>query len=283
MKRRSINALAGILIFLGILIPVMSFGQCQKNIMKKYLTRLPSGNLANNGILQKYRMTSVYTNLDLYGNFTGKTRVTGDYTRGYEGNYSQWNNVYVSETKIDSDTFPKGKKQEFMENFRYNPSSDMMNESAFKSFPSAIDNIFARNLIWDMLSLEIFACRYNDSLKIAVPFTIPDIKGEFNMADIGKYSHASIELCWTGISVMNSELCAVIEYRALNNKVEVAVGNIKTKGTEQYWGNTWISLKTKQLEFGEIYSSTFQEIEVNGMKDKLLAKTIRELKVERIK
>lgn len=85
------------------------------------------------------------------------------------------------------------------------------------------------------------------------------------------------------MSFGNSELCAVIEYRALNNKVEVAVGNIKTKGTEQYWGNTWISLKTKQLEFGEIYSSTFQEIEVNGMKDKLLAKTIRELKVERIK
>jgi hypothetical protein len=42
-------------------------------------------------------------------------------------------------------------------------------------------------------------------------------------------------------------------------------------------------LKTKQIEFGEIYSSTFQEIEVNDMKDKFLAKTIRELKVERIK
>jgi hypothetical protein len=283
MKKRFIKALAGILIFLGIMIPVMSFGQSQKHIMKKYLTRLPSGNPVNNGILQKYRMTAVYTNLDIYGNFTGKTRVTGDYTRGYEGGYSQWNNVYVSEVKKDSDPFPQGKKQEFMENFKYIPSSGMINESAFKSFPAEIDNIFARNLIWDMLSLEIFAWRYNDSLKITIPFTIPDIKGEFNMADIGKYSHASIELCWTGVSGINDELCAVIEYRALNNKVEVAVGNVKTKGTEQYWGNTWISLKTKQIEFGEIYSSTFQEIEVNGMKDKFLAKTIRELKVERIK
>jgi hypothetical protein len=247
------------------------------------MTKLPSGKPENNGILQKYRMIAVYTNMDKYGNFTDKTRVIGDYTRGYEGGYSQWNNVWVANAKKESDPFPQGKKQEFMENFRYIPSSGMMNESDFKSFPTAIDNIFARNMIWDMLGLELFAWSYNDSLKITVPYTIPDIKGEFNMAEIGKYSHTSIQLCWTGISVMNGELCAVIEYRALNNKVEVAVGNIKTKGTEQYWGNTWMSLKTKQIEFGEIYSSTFQEIEVSGLKDKLLVKTIRELTLERIR
>ena len=34
--------------------------------------------------LQKYRMTAVYTNRDLYGNFTGKTKITGDYTMGLE-------------------------------------------------------------------------------------------------------------------------------------------------------------------------------------------------------
>jgi hypothetical protein len=133
------------------------------------------------------------------------------------------------------------------------------------------------------MSVEIFAWRYNDSLKLNGTYVIPDITGEFNMADIGKYNHAAIQLCWTGISMINKELCAVIEYRALNNKLEIATGNIKTKGTEQYWGNTWISLKSKQIEFAQMYSATFQEVEVKGMKDKFLIKTIRELEVDKIR
>jgi len=57
---------------------------------------------------------------------------------------------------------------------------------------------------------------------------------------------------------------------------------INTKGTEQYWGTTWISLKSKQIEYAEMYGGTIQEIEVRGMEKKFLIKTIRELRVEKI-
>lgn len=283
MKKKLMLAVAGIIMFSGIISPYYCLGQNQKALVCKYLTTLPSGKPEDDGMLQKYRMTAVYTNMDIYGNFTGKTKVTGDYTRGFKGGYSLWNNVFVSDSKSKAEPFSEGKKQDFMENFKYIPSDSMMKEEAFKSFPTAIDNIFARNLIWDMMGVEIFAWHYNDSLKLNKVFVIPNVKGEFAMAEIGKYNHESIQLCWTGISFMNNELCAVIEYRALNNKVEITTGNIKTKGTEQYWGNTWISLKSKQIEFAQIFSSTFQEIEVQGMSNKFIAKTIRELKVERIK
>jgi hypothetical protein len=281
MKRNLATLIMTALLLTGLIIPCRIIAQGRKAPVNKYFDKLPSGR-PKDGTLQKYRMTAVYTNMDIYGKFTDKTKVVGDYTRGYEGGYSRWNNVYVSVSRDEAAQFDQGKKQEFMENFRYIPSTGMMNEADFKSFPSAIDNIFARNLIWDMLSVELFAWRYSDSLHIARPYLLPDIKGEFNMADIGKYNHASIQLCWTGISMMNGRLCDVIEYRALNNKVSVEVGNIKTKGTEQYWGNTWVSLETREIEFAEIYSATFQEIEVTGMKDKFLTKTIRELTVERI-
>jgi len=36
------------------------------------MTELPYGKPAYNGVVQNYRMTVVYTNRDLYGNFTGK-------------------------------------------------------------------------------------------------------------------------------------------------------------------------------------------------------------------
>jgi hypothetical protein len=41
-------------------------------------------------------------------------------------------------------------------------------------------------------------------------------------------------------------------------------------------------MKTKNIVNGVMYSGTIQEIEVKGMKDKLIIKTIRELEVSRI-
>jgi hypothetical protein len=89
-------------------------------------------------------------------------------------------------------------------------------------------------------------------------------------------------LCWKGISEINSELCAVVDFTAIDNKIELSMDQIKTKGTEQYWGTILVSLKTKNIEHAEMYSGTIQEIEVKGMKDKFLVKTIRELEVNRI-
>jgi hypothetical protein len=228
-------------------------------------------------------MTGVYTNRDLYGNFTSKTKVTGDYTRGFPGDSVTWNNIYISGSNNFSEPFPAGKNQEYMENIKYVPSPKMVEEKeAFKNFPSSPENIYARNLIWDMMSFEIFAWTYYDSLKLNDPYIIPDINGQFNMADIGKYSHDKIMLCWKGISEINDELCAVVDFTAIDNKVELSMDQIKTKGTEQYWGTILVSLKTKNIEHAEMYSGTIQEIEVKGMKDKFLVKTIRELEVNRI-
>jgi hypothetical protein len=81
---------------------------------------------------------------------------------------------------------------------------------------------------------------------------------------------------------MNNELCAIIEYRAVDNLLEINMDQIKGKGTEQYWGTTWVSLKTGVIEYADTYSGTIQEIRVKGMDNKFLAKTIREICVDKI-
>ena len=280
MKKKLNSGFAGLLISLLIIIPSVSKGQSEKAVVKKYLGALPK--VERSKTLQKYQMTAVYINRDLYGNFTGKTRVSGDYTSGLPGDSSMWNNVYISASNNFPDPFPAGTKQEYIENFRYIPSDKMMEEKSFKSFPKSIENIFARNLIWDMMSADIFAWNYYDSLKLNVPYIIPDIKGEFNMADIGNYSHNKIVICWKGISEINGQLCALIEFNAIDNKLELNMDMIKTKGTEQYWGTVMVSMKTKNIESAEMFSGTIQEIEVAGMKDKFLMKTIRELEIKKI-
>jgi hypothetical protein len=280
MKNKLFPLFAGVLILSAIAIPASGYGQNQKAVVKKYLTKLPSGKPEN--IMSKYRMTAIYTNMDLYGNFTNKMLVTGDYTRGLENDQVSWNNVIISGSNKKSEPFDGGVRQDYMENIMYVPSSKMLETEAFKNFPVNAENVFARNLIWDMMTIEMFAWDYSDSLKLNQKYVIPKITGEFNMADIGTYEHAGIELCWTGISLMNNKMCAVMEYRAIDNKLKITMEQINTSGTEQYWGTTWISLENKLIEYAEMYGGTIQEIEVKGLKDKLLIKTIRELWVEKI-
>ncbi len=280
MKKKLNSVFTGLLISLLIILPSVSKGQSEKTVVKKYLSALPK--IERSKTLQKYQMTAVYINRDLYGNFTGKTKVSGDYTCGLPGDSSMWNNVYISASNNFSDPFPTGTKQEYMENFRYIPSEKMMEEKAFKSFPKSVENVFARNLIWDMMATDIFAWKYFDSLKLNVPYILSDIKGQFNMADIGNYSHNKISVCWKGISEINGQLCALIEFNAIDNKLELSMDMIKTKGTEQYWGSVLVSVKTRSIEHADMYSGTIQEIEVKGMKDKFLMKTIRELEIKKI-
>jgi hypothetical protein len=280
MKTNLKSVCAGLLISLLSIMPFNVKGQSVKAVERKYLSELPKIGINKN--MQKYRMTAIYTNRDLYGKFTGKTFITGDYTKGLSGDSAKWDNVYISASNNFSDPFPAGKKLEYMENFRYIPSPKMMEEKAFKSFPSSTENIFARNLIWDMISADVFASDYYDSLKLNVPYIIPNIKGEFDMADIGTYSHNKISLCWKGITSLNGTLCAIIDFNAIDNKIELNMDMIKSKGTEQYWGSVLVSLITRNIEKADMYSGTIQEIEVKGMKDKFLIKTIRELTINKI-
>ncbi|MBA7539820.1 hypothetical protein ES705_32105 [subsurface metagenome] len=280
MKKKLNSGLAGLLVSLLIIVPSVSNGQSEKAVIKKYLRELTTVPVSNT--LQKYRMTAVYTNMDLYGTFTGKTKVTGDYTRGLENGFVSWNNIYVSGSNNFSEPFPAGTNQEYMENIKYVPSPKMLDVQAFKDFPAGTEAVFSRNLIWDMMAIEGFAWDHTDSLELNMIYRIPIKNGEFNMSDIGTYSHAEIQLCWTGISAINDELFAVIEYSALDNKVELSMENLKTKGTEQYWGTVWVSLKTRLIGCAVMYGGTMQEIEVTGLDNKFLVKTIRELWVEKI-
>lgn len=255
-------------------------GQSEKAFMKKYLTKIP--NVAVSNPQSKYRMTAVYTNRDLYGNFMDKKKISGEYTRGLENGFAEWNNVYIATSSDFMKPFTSGTKQEYIENFKYVPSSEMLSKDAFKGFPPTPESVYAKNLIWDMLMIENFARDYSDSLRLNKTYIIPEISGAFEMENIGNYSQISIQICWTGVSVVNGKMCAVLEYRALDNKIELSMDQLKTRGTEQYWGTTWVALDDKQVEYAEVYGGTLQEIEITGMQNKFLVKTIRELWVERI-
>lgn len=232
---------------------------------------------------KKYRFVADYLNYNIYCDFMNKVEVYGEYSRNMKKNTVKWNNVSLANANQKNAPYPKGIKQEYMENFEYTPSSDFLKESSFSNFPKSLENIFVRNLIWDLMAIEEFSWNYLDSLQLNKSYKLPNKSESFAMADIGKYQHSNIFLCWVGVSLVNNELCAVIEYRAFDNKLEINSGEMKSKGIELYWGKTWVSLKDKDIELADMYSNTSQEMEMSNVPNKFTICTTREIKIDRIK
>jgi hypothetical protein len=280
MKKNLNSCYSGLLAGIFLIVTFVTNAQTNKSFIKKYLEKLPKVQVT--GQPQRFRMSAVYTNQDIFGNFKGKTRMTGEYTSGLPGDSAIWNNVFLSASDSETEPFTEGKKLNYIESFKYLPAPEMVTEKeAFKNFPSTPENVFARNMIWDMYSFEIFAWKFYDSLKLNKPYIVNE-PGQFNMAEIGKYSHSKMIFTWVGVTTINDELCSVIEFTTPDNRLELEMDMVKTKGTEQYWGTVFVSTKSKSIEKGIMYSGTIQQIEVKGMKDSFLMKTIRELEIERI-
>src|SRR5688572_19470452 len=113
-----------------------TFTAAQQDILAKYLNVLPKELKLKEQSPQKYRITADYFNGDIFGNFINKTRVTGDYTRGFNDGTVKWNKVKIANGDTRQGSFETPVSQDYMENFTYVPSEKMLEASSFSSFPA---------------------------------------------------------------------------------------------------------------------------------------------------
>jgi hypothetical protein len=236
------------------------------NGTENYLQKLPSDLKLKEEGPQKYRFVCDYLYVDLLGNLYRKQRVSGDYTRNLPDGKVKWNNVRIAEAKTFDDAFPEGTKQDYIEDFTYN-FMDIPKPDFFKNFPqSAMET---RNLVWDTIMLESLGWNYFDKLELNHTYIPSESQGEISLSGSGTFQNRQIELTWLGISKMNDELCALIQYRAFINKLNVAFENVSIKGRSHYWGEIWVSLKDKQIEHGTLYEDVIVEYKQTGQTGQL--------------
>jgi hypothetical protein len=237
---------------------------------------LPSGiTLKEQGPLS-YSMITDYYNHDILGNFYSKMRIAGTYTRGLEKDQVKWDNVTIAQSVSKEADFPSGTKQEYMEGFTYVPSEKMMGTEPFSKFPVAT-GAFGKNLIWDVMGFEAFAWLYFDSLELNTPFVANKINGKINIEGLGSFENKKIMLTWTGISIMNDETCAVIEYLALDNPLDFKADFMDMKGRSHYWGTVWVSLSDKEIERAVLYEDVNMDMKLAGQEKSQLMNTTREI------
>ncbi|HKK41048.1 MAG TPA: hypothetical protein VJ963_01475 [Bacteroidales bacterium] len=261
---------------------ILSPAGAQKKSAGYYLSlrKLPSGLTLKEKAPYSYIMTADYYNHDILGNFVNKMQVRGIYTRGLPDKKVRWNDVTISQSQKEVQPFPQGKRQEYMEGMTYGPSDDYLNLEAFKKFPPTT-GMFARNLVWDVLTFEAFGWSYTDSLQLNVPFSAKSINGKLKLDSLGSFENKDIRLTWTGISTMNNKVCAVIEFITMDNPLEINASFMKMKGRSNYWGTLWLSLTDKQIEYGILWEDVNMDIKINGQKKSQLTNTSRKIEFKR--
>jgi len=81
---------------------------------------------------------------------------------------------------------------------------------------------------------------------------------------VGKIQNRDVVLEWVGRSQRNGKDCALIDYQAFFNPLEIANGGVNLKGRSHYWGQIWVSLATKQIEYGTLNEDVMGELKLAG-------------------
>jgi hypothetical protein len=208
------------------------------------------------------RFTTDYNTANTKGEMVYRQRLTGEYTGGLAGREVIWKNVTQADAAGATAPFAAAQKRDFMEGFHYrNDVLSTIKPDFFKGFPPTA--VVERNLVWDTGMIEMFGQNYFDSLKLNEPYQILSNQ-EVDMPGVGTFQNRDVVLEWIGQSQRNGQDCAVITYQAFFNPLEIVNGGMTLKGRSDYWGEIWVSLATKQIEYGTLHESVMGEMKLPG-------------------
>jgi hypothetical protein len=113
-------------------------------------------------------------------------------------------------------------KRGFMDGFRYrNDLTHTFTPDFFKMFPPTA--VKERNLVWDTGMIEKFGQDYFDELTLNKPYH-PISNRRVTMPGVGTFRNRDVVLEWIGNSRRSGQNCALIQYQAFFNPMDLDVG-----------------------------------------------------------
>jgi len=195
----------------------------------------------------KYHFTTEYTMLGPQGAETGTHVVTADFTAGNDS--LRWTSVSVGPSAGHGQPATAAEHQTYMEGLAYlREGQNLTSSDFFRDFPAAATD--ERNLVWDELMFHGFAANI-DRLRLNEPVVAPS--EAVPLAGSGTFTNRRIELTLLGVGRRNGEDCFLVHYEALLNTFTINVGAITVSGRSDYLGDIWVSIRTRQIEYGTLF------------------------------
>ena len=255
----------------------------QSKTLNEYLSKLPSEFVLAENKPQKYSVTSTMHNRNIQGNTLNNILITAEYTRGLEDSFMRWNNVRIGAAPDSETPASEGKLLEYMEDFSYKMSEDIIKEEFYQNFPNDDTRHLIKTLIWDAALFDPFFWDHLDKLELNKFYRVSDLEDfKVQMGNWGSIKMKNLKFKWTGISKMNKETCALIQYESFFNPVLSMTNTMTIQGRSLYWGNFWISLEDKQIEYFTLNEDVVMEMTLTGNPEKRLLDIQREVIFEKI-
>jgi hypothetical protein len=222
-----------------------------------------------------YHFTTEYTMLGPEGAEAGTHVVTADFVTHADS--LRWTRVTVGPSAGHGQPPTSEEHQAYMEGLAYDRAANVTADDFFRAFPATAND--ERNLVWDELMFHSFVASL-DRLRLNEPVLGPS--GDVPLGEKGTFTNRRIELTLLGVGRRNGQDCFLIHYDALLNHFTVNSGPIKVSGRSDYLGDIWISLATRQIEYGTLFEEVAGIIEnVPGMPGPQPLHVLRTAKLER--
>jgi hypothetical protein len=257
---------------LAILLVINVYGQSKKAPIDNYLEIIPAKIKVKTDVKQEYKVVLKWQNLDaINGNKLNCNAVKATFTCGLDSGFVHWNNVSLSTINDFQQPVGKGTELPSFNNFSYKAlGTDFLKETLYKDI-SAEHRDLAKWLVSDAIQMQSLASYVFDSLRFNKEFK-PRLLDNFDIQfeNWVKFSSRYQKLIWSGITKFNNEVCAIVKFESLYNPLEMKTPDMNFKGRSLYWGEIWVSLEDKQVEYATMVEDVIFELNLNNNPKQLL-------------
>jgi hypothetical protein len=251
----------------------------QNRHIDKYFKINPSDIKSQNTEIQEYDVTLKWQNLDaISGNKINRNVVKATYIVGLDNDYVGWKNVSLAQIEDFSQTAYKTNPLISFNDFSYKAmDTAFLSEKFYKNIP--VDQWdLAKWLVSDAIQMQGLAWYVFDSLEFNKEFYPKLLENhEVKFEDWVIFLNRYQKLVWSGITEHNDEICAIVKFESSYNPVKIDNEQMQVKGRSLYYGEMWISLTDKQVEYSVMFEDVVMKLTSSMFPDEQLLDLQREI------
>lgn len=251
----------------------------QNRHIDKYFEINPGDIKSQNTEIQEYDVTLKWQNLDaISGSKINCNVVKASYTVGLDNDYVGWENVSLAQIDDFKQAQYDGIDLPSFNEFSYKAvDTAFLNEEFYKKIPAEQRDL-AKWLVSDAMQMQGLAWYVFDSLafnKEFYPVLLENNEVTFENWVI--FSNRYQKLMWSGITRHNDEICAIVKFESSYNPLHIDNEQMQVKGRSLYYGEMWISLTDKQVEYAVMFEDVVMKLTSSMFPDEQLIDLQREI------
>lgn len=238
---------------------------------------------ADNKSLQKYDVSLKWQNLDALNGTTFNCNVVlANLIIAPDKNITRWQDAKLASIGDFSEEPESTVDLPALDGFEYESfTDDFLQEDFFDDIAPELRDL-AKWLVSDAMQMQGLAVYVMDSLTFGqefIPVLLEDYEIEFQ--NWVSFSSRYQKLAWSAITKHNDEICAVIKFESEYNPVSADTPAMSFRGRSLYYGEMWVSLHDKQLEYAIMFEDVIMKLESDAFPGGQLVDLQREIVFEK--